>query len=39
MLLKLKNINVSELTMFIVVMFIFNVFELAIFNVFEMEEY
>ena len=39
MLLKWKNINVFELTMFIVMMFMFNVFELAIFNVFEMEEY
>jgi len=34
-----KNINVFELTMLIVVVFIFNVFELAIFNVFEIEEY
>jgi len=39
MLLKWKNINVFELTMFIVVVFMFNVFELVIFNVFEMEEY
>ena len=39
MLLKWKNINVFELTMFIVVMFMFNVFELIIFNVFEMKEY
>jgi len=39
MLLKWKNINVFELTMFIIVVFMFNVFELAIFNVFEMEEY
>ena len=39
MLLKWKNINVFELTMFIVVVFMFNAFELTIFNVFEMEEY
>jgi len=31
--------NVFELTMLTVVVFIFNVFELAIFNVFEIEEY
>jgi len=39
LLLKWKNINVFELTIFIVVVFMFNVFELAIFNIFEMEEY
>ena len=39
MLLKGKNFSVFELTMFIVVVFMFNVFELIIFNVFEMKEY
>ena len=34
-----KKFNVFELTMLIVVVFMFNVFELTIFNVFEMEEY
>jgi len=39
MLLEWKNINVFELTMFIIVVFMFNVFELVIFIAFEMEEY
>ena len=34
MLLKWNNINIFELTMLIIVMFMFNVFELTIFNVF-----
>jgi len=39
MLLKWKNIIVFELTRLIVVVLMFKVFEIVIFNVFEMEEY